>query len=105
LAWSADKAISDSINIKQLHYGAMHENDLDPRPRRRRALETPAPASQRAFQGCVNEALREGLRALEEKPRPRAKAWTKPMSLGGSRIGSLDNIAEFLAIAEHEAFK
>jgi hypothetical protein len=42
---------------------------------------------------------------LEEKPRPRAKAWTKPVSLGGSRIGSLDNIAEVLAIAEHEAFK
>jgi hypothetical protein len=53
----------------------------------------------------VNEALREGLRALEEKPRPRAKVWTKPVSLGGSRIGSLDNIAEVLAIAEHEAFK
>ena len=57
------------------------------------------------FKDVVNEALREGLRALEEKPRPRAKAWTKPVSLGGSRIGSLDNIAEVLAIAEHEAFK
>ena len=57
------------------------------------------------FKDVVNEALREGLRALEEKPRSRAKAWTKPVSLGGSRIGSLDNIAEVLAIAEHEAFK
>ena len=57
------------------------------------------------FKDVVNEALREGLRALEEKPRPLTKAWTKPVSLGGSRIGSLDNIAEVLAIAEHEAFK
>jgi hypothetical protein len=57
------------------------------------------------FKDVVNEALREGLRALEERPRPRAKAWTKPVSLGGSRVGSLDNIAEVLAIAEHEAFK
>ena len=57
------------------------------------------------FKDVVNEALREGLRAMEERPRPRAKVWTKPASLGGSRIGSLDNIAEVLALAERDSFK
>ena len=58
-----------------------------------------------SFDDVVNAALREGLRALEEKPRLRSRSWTRPLSLGGSRIGSLDNIAEVLAIAEGEAFK
>ena len=57
------------------------------------------------FKDVVNTALREGLRVMEDKPRSRPKSWTKPVSLGGSRIGSLDNIAEVLAIAEREAFK
>ena len=57
------------------------------------------------FKDLVNSALREGLRAMEEKPRPRSRSWTKPVSLGGSRIGSLDNVGEVLAIAEREAFK
>jgi len=58
------------------------------------------------FKDVVNAALREGLRAIEDKPRSRTKkSWTKPASLGGSRIGSLDNIAEVLAIGEREAFR
>ncbi|MBM3646364.1 MAG: DUF2191 domain-containing protein [Alphaproteobacteria bacterium] len=57
------------------------------------------------FKDAVNEALREGLRAMEEKPRTRPRSWTKPRRLGGSRIGSLDNIAEVLSIGEREAFK
>jgi hypothetical protein len=57
------------------------------------------------FKDVVNEALREGLRAMEEKPPIRPKSWTKPQSLGGSLIGSLDNIAEVLAVAERESFK
>jgi hypothetical protein len=55
------------------------------------------------FKDIVNAALREGLRVMEENPRP--KSWTKPMPLGGTRIGSLDNIADVLAIAERETFK
>lgn len=57
------------------------------------------------FKDVVNEALREGLRAMEDKPRLRAKSWTKPRPLGGSRIGSLDNIADVLAVGERETFK
>ncbi|MBX9944261.1 MAG: hypothetical protein K2Y40_09300 [Reyranella sp.] len=53
----------------------------------------------------VNDVLREGLRSLEEKPRTRRKAWTKPLDLGESLIGPLDNVAEALAIAEGEAFR
>jgi hypothetical protein len=55
------------------------------------------------FKDIVNAALREGLRAMGENPGP--KSWTKPMPLGGTRIGSLDNIADVLAIAERETFK
>ena len=57
------------------------------------------------FKDVVNTALREGLRALEGKPKPKRKVWTKPLSLGGSLIGPLDNIAEVLAIAEGDAFR
>jgi hypothetical protein len=54
------------------------------------------------FKDVVNEALREGLRAIEEKPRSREKSWTQSVSLGGSRVGSLDNVAEILEIVERE---
>jgi hypothetical protein len=57
------------------------------------------------FKDVVNAALREGLRALEERPKPKRKTWTKTLSLGGSLIGPLDNVAEVLAIAEGDAFK
>jgi hypothetical protein len=50
----------------------------------------------------VNEALRRGLEELErpgEAPQPfKVKAW----NLGGSRVGSLDNVEEVLARAEGE---
>ena len=55
------------------------------------------------FEDVVNAVLREGLKAIEGQQRPRAKSWTKPVSLGGSRIGILDNIAEVLAIAKDGA--
>ncbi len=53
----------------------------------------------------VNEVLREGLRSLEEKPPARRKVWTKPLDLGESLIGPLDNIAEALAVSDGEAFR
>jgi hypothetical protein len=53
----------------------------------------------------VNDALREGLRRLEQ-PRPeRAPYRTRPTSLGRCLIGTLDNVADALAIAEGESFR
>ena len=54
----------------------------------------------------VNDALRAGLKAMEVKPKQtRPKSWTKPIAMGPSKIGSLDNIAEVLALIEGEDFK
>jgi hypothetical protein len=47
----------------------------------------------------VNETLRAGLRQLDE-PAPSAPYRMRPVSLGGFRLGSIDDIAEALAIAE-----
>ena len=52
----------------------------------------------------VNAALREGLQRLEQ-PRPRKpRSYTRVVYLGKPRIGSLDNVAEVLAVAEGDAF-
>jgi hypothetical protein len=45
----------------------------------------------------ANAALREGLGMMEAGCRSPAEPWTKPMSLGGARLESPDNIAEALS--------
>lgn len=53
----------------------------------------------------VNDALREGL-ARMTAPRPQSALYrTPPMSLGRCLVGSLDDIAEVLALGEGEAFR
>jgi hypothetical protein len=52
----------------------------------------------------VNEALREGLTRLGERRRLRAYR-TPSVSLGRCLIGSLDDVAEALTIAEGEEFR
>ncbi len=53
----------------------------------------------------VNEALREGLPKLMG-PRPARKPYrTRPMKLGRCLVGSIDDIAEVLAIGEGEQYK
>jgi hypothetical protein len=47
----------------------------------------------------VNDALREGLVRLEE-PGPRVEFHTRTVSLGRSRLGNLDDVAEVLELAE-----
>jgi hypothetical protein len=47
----------------------------------------------------VNDALREGLSRLED-PAPAAAFTTRTVSLGRSRLGSLDDVAEALELAE-----
>lgn len=53
----------------------------------------------------VNLALREGLVKMSELAPPRKKIKLKTWNSGGSLVGSLDNIAEVLAIAEGEDYK
>ena len=53
----------------------------------------------------VNEALRQGLRVMTAPPKRRAPFRTDAVSVGRSLVGSLDNVAEVLALAEGDAFK
>lgn len=53
----------------------------------------------------VNEALREGLARLQD-PGPRRRTFrTRTVSLGACRMGSLDDVAEALAVAEGDSFR
>ena len=51
----------------------------------------------------VNEALRHGLRVMTAPPAQRAPFRTGTVSVGRSLVGSLDNTAEVLALAEGDA--
>ena len=53
----------------------------------------------------VNEALRRGLRDMDEQPKPREPFRTKSVDCGAPLISNIDNIAEVLAIIEGDAFK
>ena len=53
----------------------------------------------------INEALRRGLQEMNRKTPRREMFTTRAVALGRLRIGSLDNIAEAIAIAEDERFK
>lgn len=50
----------------------------------------------------VNDALREGLSLLGRPPAARKPYRTKPWRLGGSLVGSLDNVEEVLSRVEGE---
>jgi hypothetical protein len=47
----------------------------------------------------VNDALREGLARLDDV-EPPARFTTRTVSLGRSRLGNLDDVAEALELAE-----
>jgi len=53
----------------------------------------------------VNEALRLGLSQLTAPPRRKAPYRTAEVSLGRCLVGSLDDVAAALAVAEGETFK
>jgi hypothetical protein len=53
----------------------------------------------------VNEALRQGLTQMTLPPPPREPYRTPSVSLGRCLVGSLDDIAEALAIAEDECYR
>lgn len=58
-----------------------------------------------SFKDVVNEALRRGLKDMTVPPKQRSPFRTRSVSAGRVLIGSIDNIAEVLAIAEGEDFK
>ena len=53
----------------------------------------------------LNDALRRGLRDMNDPPKRRGSFRTQSVDLGRSKIGSIANVAEALAIAEGEGFK
>ena len=58
-----------------------------------------------SFKAVVNEAMRHGLRAMAV-PSGQPPAYRTPaVDLGRCRIGSLDDVAEALAVAEGEDFR
>jgi hypothetical protein len=69
------------------------------------SLERVREKRQLTLKGAVNEALRRGLREMEERAAPQNTYSTKPVSLGGCLIGSLDDVAEALAVAEGEDYR
>jgi hypothetical protein len=68
------------------------------------ALERLRSERDASYKELVNEALRQGLRQMGRKER-RSRYRTRAAHLGPSLIGSLDDVAEALAIAEGEAFR
>ncbi|MDQ3775834.1 MAG: ribbon-helix-helix domain-containing protein [Pseudomonadota bacterium] len=52
----------------------------------------------------VNEALRRGLQQLNKRPEQRHPFRTTAVALGHCHIGSVDYIADVLALAEGDAF-
>ncbi len=62
-------------------------------------------ARDASLKDLVNDALRRGLREMAGPPRRRKPFRTRSMDLGRCLIGSVDNIAEVLAIAEGEDFR
>jgi hypothetical protein len=52
----------------------------------------------------VNEALRRGLRQMEEPEPERPRYVTTSSDLGRCFVGTLDDVAEALAVAEGEDF-
>jgi hypothetical protein len=57
------------------------------------------------LKNLVNQALRRGLRELEEGPRRSERHRTTGVDLGRCRLASLDDVSAALAAGEGEAFK
>ena len=62
-------------------------------------------ARGQSFKSIVNEALRQGLRAMAAPSSRSVQYETPAVDLGRCLAGSLDDIAEVLAVAEGEGFR
>lgn len=69
------------------------------------ALERLRKSHDMSLKAAVNDVLRRGLRDINEPKKPRKRFRTRSVNLGGSKIGSLDNIGEVLAILEGETYR
>lgn len=69
------------------------------------ALERLRSSRDTTLKELVNEALRRGLRQMNERPRKRQPFRTRSVSLGRCLIGGIDNVSEALAVGEDEAFR
>ena len=68
-------------------------------------LERLRKARDASLKDLINEALRRGLRDMNQRPKGRKPFRTQSVDLGRMKIGSIDNIGEVLAVIEGEAFK
>jgi hypothetical protein len=60
----------------------------------------------RSFRALVNDLLRKGIADLEPKgAKDRPPYRTRGADLGACRVGSLDDVAGALAVAEGERFR
>ena len=69
------------------------------------ALERLRKSRDASLKDVVNDVLRRGLRDVNKPQKPRKPYRTRTVNLGGSKIGSLDNIGEVLAIIEGETYR
>jgi hypothetical protein len=53
----------------------------------------------------INDGLRHGLKHMLAPPKPRPHFETESVELGRCLVGSLDDVAEVLAVAEGENFQ
>ena len=68
------------------------------------ALERLRRARGARLKTLVNDVLREGLKHMRTGPARVERFRTEAVDLGRARIGSVDNVAEALGLAETEAF-
>jgi hypothetical protein len=68
-------------------------------------LKAAVKSRRRPLKAVVNEALRAGLTALDQRPGARTPFRTTGFDLGPSLVGSLDNIEDVLARVEGERHK
>jgi len=62
-------------------------------------------ADERSLKAVVNDALRRGLRQMVTPSASRVRYRTPPVDLERCLVGSLDDVAEVLAVAEDERFR
>ena len=62
-------------------------------------------SQNRGLKQIVNDALRRGLKQMSEEEKPRRDYRTRSVDLGRCLLGSIDDVAEVLAIAEGEDFR